>query len=390
MSGLYKAIINGVPFTGTIVTVGTGKDYTTLEAAYAATNTDSLFLVYPGTYGANINGDSYNRFIKGMGTSYSDVTLTGILNNYLATGNFFIENVYFNGSAHINTGGTGNILYSKCNLYNEIDYYGPTSYLTLTNCKKDNYLDPVWGKQIYFGSGDASKIIVHRCLSATLPGSGYIEKDYKTVATEDYGPDYGDDLIILTELVSIIILPLNQSIAVGGTQQYQATGIYVDGSTADLTSIVTWDSSNKSAATIDSSGLAAGVWIGNTIISATIGSYKVSTALYVPPAAVVPTTVPQTIVEFSNVKDKYRTATYLTRRYKFGLSSIGAIKVLALKYPVDIDVVYPKIPFTFTITVNDRKPTRIKSFLVDSCEIRINPLAEVSKVYLASTVEEIP
>src|SRR5208283_414683 len=42
---------------------------------------------------------------------------------------------------------------------------------------------------------------------------------------------------------------------VGSTQQFSATGDYADGSTGNITSQVTWTSSNPAAATISSSGL---------------------------------------------------------------------------------------------------------------------------------------
>ena len=51
-----------------------------------------------------------------------------------------------------------------------------------------------------------------------------------------------------------------------------ATGTYSDGSTAVLTSTVTWTSGTVGVATINSSGLAAGVSEGTTVITATLGA----------------------------------------------------------------------------------------------------------------------
>lgn len=96
------------------------------------------------------------------------------------------------------------------------------------------------------------------------------------------------------------------------------------------------------------------------------------------------------IVAFSNSEKQYRTATYLTKRHEFRPNSIGVVKVLASKYPVSIDVIFPLIPRTISLTVTNEKPIRIKSFLMESCEVRIDPLEEVSAVFLASTMEEIP
>lgn len=51
-----------------------------------------------------------------------------------------------------------------------------------------------------------------------------------------------------------------------------ATGTYSDGSTAVLTSTVTWTSGRVRVATINSSGLATGVSAGTSVITATLGA----------------------------------------------------------------------------------------------------------------------
>lgn len=69
---------------------------------------------------------------------------------------------------------------------------------------------------------------------------------------------------------SITITPPSPSIASNMTQQLTATGTYPDGTTKDITSSVTWTSSSTTVATINSSGLATGVKVGSTTITATI------------------------------------------------------------------------------------------------------------------------
>jgi len=56
----------------------------------------------------------------------------------------------------------------------------------------------------------------------------------------------------------------------GSTQQFTATGNYSDGSTKDISSQITWTSSNSAVATISSTGLTNGVSVGITNITATI------------------------------------------------------------------------------------------------------------------------
>ncbi len=70
-------------------------------------------------------------------------------------------------------------------------------------------------------------------------------------------------------LVSIALSPVSPSVAVGNTQQFTALGTYSDGSTGSLPTSV-FSSSNTSAATITSAGLATGVMIGSTNITATL------------------------------------------------------------------------------------------------------------------------
>ena len=72
-------------------------------------------------------------------------------------------------------------------------------------------------------------------------------------------------------LSSISISPaISVKLSEGATQQFTATGIYSDGTTADITSQVTWIRSNTSVATVSSTGLAAAIGNGTVNISATL------------------------------------------------------------------------------------------------------------------------
>ncbi len=84
-------------------------------------------------------------------------------------------------------------------------------------------------------------------------------------------------------LVAITISPSNPTIQPGKTQQFTATGTFGDNSTKDISSSVTWSSSNANAATINSSGLAtAGTSTGvSTTITAKSGNQTASTTLTV-------------------------------------------------------------------------------------------------------------
>jgi len=73
-------------------------------------------------------------------------------------------------------------------------------------------------------------------------------------------------------VTSISVTPPTASFAAGSTQQFKATATYADSTTGDITSSVTWSSSDTSIATINSSGLATGVASGSATITATLNT----------------------------------------------------------------------------------------------------------------------
>ena len=87
-------------------------------------------------------------------------------------------------------------------------------------------------------------------------------------------------------LVSIALTPLNTSISLGTAQQFSATGTFTDGSTQNLTSTVTWTSS-ESPATINAAGLASALALGSTTIEASSGVINSATNLNVTPGFLV-------------------------------------------------------------------------------------------------------
>ncbi len=82
--------------------------------------------------------------------------------------------------------------------------------------------------------------------------------------------------VIPAVLLSISVAPVADSIGVGQTEQYTATGLYSNLSTADLTSSVTWSSSDATDASVSTSGLATGLATGASTITATDPSTKIA------------------------------------------------------------------------------------------------------------------
>jgi len=69
--------------------------------------------------------------------------------------------------------------------------------------------------------------------------------------------------------VSIVVTPGTPVLFSGDSQQFTALGQYSDGSTADLTNLAAWNSSDTTVATFNSTGLALAVGAGNTNTTAT-------------------------------------------------------------------------------------------------------------------------
>jgi uncharacterized protein YjdB len=70
-------------------------------------------------------------------------------------------------------------------------------------------------------------------------------------------------------LIGLKVMPTNTSVAVGGTLQLVAAGLYSDGSEQDLTDDVMWLSTDPSVASVSASGLVTGLSDGTAEIQAT-------------------------------------------------------------------------------------------------------------------------
>ena len=91
-------------------------------------------------------------------------------------------------------------------------------------------------------------------------------------------------------LVSIAVTPANPSVPRGLTQQFTATGTFTDGSTQDLTTSVSWSSSDGTVASIANAGapgLATALSQGTTTIKAVQGTVSGSTTMTVTSAVLV-------------------------------------------------------------------------------------------------------
>ena len=121
--------------------------------------------------------------------------------------------------------------------------------------------------------------------TAVDPGSASI--------TATFNGETGSTTLTVTPaaLTAIQVTPADESIARGTTQQYTATGTFTDNSTQDITTQVTWASSNTTVASISNAvgtdGLASADSTGDTTISATLSDVMGDTNLQVTAAELV-------------------------------------------------------------------------------------------------------
>ena len=95
------------------------------------------------------------------------------------------------------------------------------------------------------------------------------------------GTIFGTTTLTVTAatLVSITLAPTTPTIAPGTTVPFTATGAFSDGTTQLLRAGVTWSSGTTSVATVDSTGLASGVAVGTSTVTAGLGAVSGSSLL---------------------------------------------------------------------------------------------------------------
>jgi hypothetical protein len=104
--------------------------------------------------------------------------------------------------------------------------------------------------------------------------------------------NYWVDVVFSTSaapaLTSIAVTPANPTVTAGATQQFTAVGTYQDNSTQDISTHVSWNSTNTTAATINSAGLATGQAAGSSTVTASLNGITSNSATVTVQAAPPP------------------------------------------------------------------------------------------------------
>jgi hypothetical protein len=82
-------------------------------------------------------------------------------------------------------------------------------------------------------------------------------------------------------IVSIAVTPANDTIPQGFPVQFSATGTYTDKTTQDITTVVTWSSTQPDNAAISTAGMVTGTAQGSSMIQASLGDVQGTTNLNV-------------------------------------------------------------------------------------------------------------
>jgi len=124
----------------------------------------------------------------------------------------------------------------------------------------------VTGKAAWFSFNTSVATIDSGLVKGDFPGITYITAIYNDLSSNVAILRVTEPISITLE--SIAVTPTFAELTIGRSQQYTATGTYSNDTTEDITTIVSWSSSNSRITSIDADGLATGVSEGTTTIKA--------------------------------------------------------------------------------------------------------------------------
>ena len=261
---------NGVSFAAVMPTI-VSLSPTTGQVGTSVTITGTDFGTSQGFFSSvDFNG------VTASVSSWSDTAITALVPSGATTG---YVNVYW-GDGY-NTVSSNGVLFIVPAMAPTLSSLSPSSGFpgTAVTITGTNFGSSQENSTVNFGSVTAVPASWStNAISVPVPNGA---TSGSVVVTVNGMPSNGINFTVPT-LASIAITPANTSIAPGTTQQFTATGIYIDGSKQNP-GTVTWSSSASAVASINSNGLAAASSQGQTTIQAALGSVVGSTTLTVSP-----------------------------------------------------------------------------------------------------------
>ncbi|EKR27720.1 bacterial Ig-like domain, group 2 [Leptospira interrogans serovar Bataviae str. L1111] len=189
----------------------------------------------------------------------------------------------------------------KINPVNNNIAKGLTQQYTALGVYSDSTIQDI-SDSVTWSSSNSSSISISNSTETKGKATALQIGNSKITATYNSISENIDITVSAATLSSISISPINTNINATVSKQFFAVGTYSDGTKADLTSSVTWSSSNKSQAKVSNAsktkGLVTGIASGNSIITATYGSVSGNTILTVNKTDTIAPTV-QSVVSLS-------------------------------------------------------------------------------------------
>jgi hypothetical protein len=171
---------------------------------------------------------------------------------------------------------------------------GTTQQFTATGTYSDGSTKNITSS-VTWSSSVTSIVTINNAGLATAVLSGVAPDDTpgQTIITASSGSVNGSTTLTVTNnLISIVVSPSTQSFYVGGMRVFTATGMYEDGTNPDVTSLVSWSSSDTGVLTIvgtgSDAGMATAAGAGTaTVTAAHAGRIAAATATVIlPPPAI--------------------------------------------------------------------------------------------------------
>ncbi len=153
---------------------------------------------------------------------------------------------------------------------------GVTKQFTATGNYSDGTSDDITASVIW-SSGEVQVATMNDGGLATGLAAG------SSIMTATVGVQSASTTLTVTAatLSSIAVTPVNPHIVVGLTKLFTATGNYSDGTSNNITASVLWTSGEAQVATMNAGGLATGLAVGSSVMTATVGAQSASTTLTV-------------------------------------------------------------------------------------------------------------
>ena len=173
---------------------------------------------------------------------------------------------------------------------------GSTEQFTATGIHSDGSTANITTQVAWASSSSAvATISTSGFATAVAVGSAEITASLSGVTSNSFALTV---ILVPPVLTAITVTAPTNSLMVSAMEQFTATGVYRDGSTANLTAQVAWASSSSAIAAVRPSGLASALAVGSTNITASLsGVTSNSFALTVtPPLASAPTVVSYSVL----------------------------------------------------------------------------------------------